>query len=357
MRTLRVQTCPRELLNGPCGGAIGDTCDVNGKECPWVYVIDHITNSNASPLFEEHPLFRELEKLIECDSPPKASSFWRNLEKRRAFSVEFPITAVKDERDILKILGAINIPLITVPDNPLGYPHYEPIAFATYLTAFLKSLKLQTGLMPHITTKDRNLTALSSELRTTQLVGFDAVLLTTGDWPAFNLPSKPVFELDSANLIRLARLIFAGVLPTGEKFGVRNRPRVIATMNPYYPPKLEVRRVLRKLIAGAEAFFTQVVVAKKGIHRTEKVLNSIKNHGDIDVPVVISLLYPIREEIKPTLEKMGIPTGNSSFEELLEEIKACEFLNGLNLIVLSQNSEEWINSWKEVKGMIKEVFG
>ena len=346
-------TCPKNLLNGPCGGALGEVCEVDGRDCPWTSTMARFGEIDVSMLFEEHPLLLELEDLVEADSEPRASTFWRNLERGRAFSVEFPIAAVEDEADIMRVIGRVSGDLLTVPDNPLGYPHVDPVAFSTYL----KVLGVKSGVMPHITAKDRNITALASELRTAQLFNFEAVLLITGDWPGIAVPSKPVFDLDSANLIRLARLVFAGVMPTKERLEVESRPRVFGGMNPHYRPRVEARRLARKMIAGAEAFFTQVVATRKSVRGIKEVLQELGAYGDFEVPFVVSLLYPLEDWIKPMLERMGIPTGQETFEDLIEEVKALDVVGGVNLIVVSRDVDEWLRMEKEAEKMVEEVFG
>ncbi|ALV62497.1 5,10-methylenetetrahydrofolate reductase [Thermococcus sp. 2319x1] len=344
-------TCPKDLLNGPCGGVLNEECEVDGRECPWVRVLEKF-KMNPANLFEEHPLLLELEDLVNGDSIPRASVFWQNLEKGKALSVEFPVAAVSKPHESLRVFRGISADLITVPDNPLGYPHYDPVAVACYL----KSLELRSGVMPHITAKDRNLNALTSELRTAQVFGCEAVLLTTGDWPSFAVPSRPVFDVDASNLIRLARLVFAGVMPTKEVLKVEDRPRVASVMNPHYRPKIEAKRLARKLIAGSEAFFTQVVAARESATGISKIIEELKKYAEVDVPIIASVLYPMKEEIKPFLRALGIPVGDEPFEVLLEELKAVEAVRGLNLIVSSRSLEEWLGLWREAREIIEGVF-
>jgi len=352
VRTLRVYTCPKNLLNGPCGGALGEVCEVDGRDCPWTSTMAKIARVEPAMIFEEHPLLLELEDLVRGDSEPRASVFWKNLERGKAFSVEFPIAAVREEEDVVRVLGRVEADLLTVPDNPLGYPHVDPVAFGTYL----KVLGGRAGVMPHITAKDRNLSAVASELRTAQLFNFEAVLLVTGDWPGHGVPSKPVFDLDSANLIRLARIVFAGVMPTREVFDVGSRPRVLGGMNPHYRPRVEARRMARKLIAGAEAFVTQVVATKESVSGIKAILEELGKYGEFEVPLVVSLLYPIEDWVKPLLERMGIPTGEETFEELIEEVKALD-VGGVNLIVLSRDVGEWLRLEEEARKIVEGVFG
>lgn len=338
-----IKLCPKSMNNGPCGGAVSRRCEVNHSECPWfcgTKVLDEY--------FDEHPLLMELEELVEDDALPKDSVFWRGIERGNALSVEFPVAGLSSFTDVLSVVDSIDADLVTIPDNPLGFPHFDSIALAVYL----KSL-WPIEVMPHITAKDRNLLAITSELKTAHLFGFEAVLLATGDWPTPTIPSRPVFDLDSANLIRLARLIFSGVLPTKERFSSFERPRVFGTLNPYYEPKTEVKRVSRKIIAGAEGFFTQVIASKKSIARIEDILDRFNN---LDFPVVASFLYPLDENTKLFLRKLGITTDKESFETLLEETKAVEGIRGVNVIVPSHNLREWASLFTEAQKIVKGVF-
>ncbi len=314
-------------------------------------ILERIHYMDGVTLFNEHPLLTEIGKIQTEIIKPKHSNFWDKTEQGKAVALEFPIVAVRNEDDMNKILSKTKADLYTIPDNPLGSPHFSSTAIATHLKHF------GVEVMPHLTAKDRNLVALASELKTAVLFDFEVVLLTTGDWPSLVLPSKPVFDLDSPNMIRLARLIFNGVLPTKELFYVAERPRAAGTMNPHYKPEVEAQRIAKKLTAGAELFFTQVVATKECISRIKEAFIELKKYTNVKVPVMVSLLYPISDDIKPLLRRMGIQTGDDTFEEILEEIKALDIAGGVNLIILSRDLDVWLALWKEAYEKIKEVLG
>lgn len=323
--------CPKNLLNGPCADAPNGICPVNQAPCPWFRIIEIVDYLEGGLLYE-HPLIRELEKHSTKPSRPRESDFLRALEKKNALSIEIPLRAFRgkdDVRDMLKVKAH----LYTIPDNPLGYPHYSPTAIAVILK------ENNAGVMPHLTTKDRNFSAIAAELRTALLFEFDAVLLTTGDWPGSITPSKAVFDLDSVNLIKLSRLVFSGILPTGERFNAKESPLIVGTMNPNYPIKVEGKRVARKVIAGAEVLFTQVVAKKDIVRRIPEIIGEASKYTSIEPKVVVSLLYPLGEELRPQLEAMGILAGNS-FEEVARELASLD-INGVNLIVPSLKFSEW----------------
>lgn len=76
-----------------------------------------------------------------------------------------------------------------------------------------------------------------------------------GDWLGFVVFSRFVFDVDVLNLICLVRFVFVGVMLIKEVFEVESRLWVVSIMNFYYRFKLEVRRLVRKLIVGSEVFF------------------------------------------------------------------------------------------------------
>ncbi|ASJ17192.1 5,10-methylenetetrahydrofolate reductase [Thermococcus chitonophagus] len=321
---MRVTGCPKDLLNGPCGGALGGVCEVDGRRCPWFSVMERFELLDGAPLLVEHPVVVEMERKYRGDVRIKESEFMKNLEKGKAIAVEFPIRLFERGERKFRRIGDI----YTVPDNPLGYPHVSPTSLATWLKTHGFSV------MPHLTAKDRNVVAISSEFRTALEFGFEGVLITTGDWPGFIIQSKPVFDLDSPNMIKLARLMFSGVMPTGEYVEVRERPFVAGTMNPNYPERVEGKRFARKIIAGADLVFTQVVASVEAVRRIPRIIEESKKYAPGEVPVVVSLLYPLTKELESTLRKMGIETG-SSFQEIVEEVSSLE-LGGINLIVFEE---------------------
>ncbi|CAB49818.1 methylenetetrahydrofolate reductase C-terminal domain-containing protein [Pyrococcus abyssi] len=336
---MRILSCPKDLLNGPCGGALNGVCEVDGRPCPWVHFLERFDLLDGAPLLVEHPIVIEMERFETEEVKLRESEFLRNLRKGKALSVEFPLKLFEKGRRDFENVNA----LYTIPDNPLGYPHLSSTALATWLK--IKGFQV----MPHVTGKDRNALAIISELRTALEFEFEGVLLTTGDWPGLLLQTKPVFDLDSPNMVKLAKLMFSGVLPTGERIELRERPFIAATMNPNYSAKVEGKRVARKLIAGADVLFTQVVASVEAVRRIPEILREALRYSSVEVPIVVSLLYPITKDLEGILRKMGVKTG-SSFEEIVEEVSSLE-LGGINLIVFDENS--WEKRLEEAFDIIK----
>ncbi|MDK2869128.1 MAG: hypothetical protein PWP39_363 [Pyrococcus sp.] len=340
---MRVFNCPKDLLNGPCGGALEGKCEVNSNSCPWYYLMERFELLDGAPLLVEHPVVLEMERIFEGGEVNiKKSSFIKNLERGKAISVEFPIKLFeKGVREFRKV-GDI----YTIPDNPLGYPHIS----STALGVWLKSKGY--SVMPHLTAKDRNVIAITSEFRTVLEFDFEGVLITTGDWSGFMIQGKPVFDLDSSNMIRLAKLMFSGILPTGERFEVKERPFIAGTINPNYPAKLEGKRLARKILAGVDLVISQVVANRKVVREIPRILQEALKYSPHEVPVVISLLYPLKRELESVLRKMGIKTGDD-IRRIVEEVSSLE-LGGINIIVFEET--KWDEKLNEILDLLKEVF-
>ncbi|MBI9083387.1 MAG: methylenetetrahydrofolate reductase [Desulfobacterales bacterium] len=122
----------------------------------------------------------------------------------------------------------------------------------------------ERGIEPvyQLTCRDRNRIALQSDLLTAYSLGIDNVLLLTGDHIQLgdHKEAKPVFDLDSVQLIRMALGLRQGHDITGNP--IENPPDMAygAVVNPNFEPlDLQLLKMHKKVEAGAEFFQTQAV--------------------------------------------------------------------------------------------------
>jgi methylenetetrahydrofolate reductase (NADPH) len=113
-----------------------------------------------------------------------------------------------------------------------------------------------------LTCRDRNRIALQSDLLTAYSLGIDNVLLITGDHIQLgdHKEAKPVFDLDSVQLLKMAMGLRNGHDITGNP--IENPPDMAygAVVNPNYDPlDLQLLKMRKKVDAGAEFFQTQAV--------------------------------------------------------------------------------------------------
>ena len=132
---------------------------------------------------------------------------------------------------------------------------------------------LAAGMEPvmQLTCRDRNRIALQSDLLGAAAMGIPNLLLMTGDHPKFgdHPDAKPVFDLDSIQLLAAARAIREeGRLMSGRP--VKPRPGWLlgAVENPFAPPaRFRAARLGKKVTAGAEFVQTQYVFDVAGFAR------------------------------------------------------------------------------------------
>lgn len=152
------------------------------------------------------------------------------------------------------------------------------------------SLLKQKGFEPvyQLTCRDRNRLALQSDLLSAAALGIENVLILTGDHPGLgdHPEAKPVFDLDSVQLLQAAKKLESGMDMKGNKLeGAFPKFCLGAVVNPGADPlEPQIMKMEKKIAAGAEFFQTQAVY---DIKTFENFLASIKH---IKVPVMAGIV-------------------------------------------------------------------
>jgi methylenetetrahydrofolate reductase (NADPH) len=133
-------------------------------------------------------------------------------------------------------------------DNPAAHAHVSPLAVSIGL--------LEVGVEPvmQLVCRDRNRLALEADLMGAAMYGIHNVSCLTGDdVTAGDEPeSRRVFDLDSIQLIALARTLDRGRYLSGRPISPKPHFFVGAVENPGAPPfEHRVRRAAKKAHAGA----------------------------------------------------------------------------------------------------------
>lgn len=160
-------------------------------------------------------------------------------------------TCAKEARTLHGHVHAVN-----VTDNQSAVMRLGSLAASVALK--------QQGIEPvyQLTCRDRNRIALQSDLLTAYSLGIDNVLLLTGDHIQLgdHKEAKPVFDLDSVQLLSMAMGLRNGHDITGHP--IENPPDMAygAVVNPNFEPlELQLLKMRKKIDAGAEFFQTQAV--------------------------------------------------------------------------------------------------
>lgn len=147
----------------------------------------------------------------------------------------------------------------------------------------------QHGLEPiyQITCRDRNRIALQSDLMSACTLGIDNVLCLTGDHIKLgdHVAAKPVFDVDSVQLLRIARGLNQGRDMVGNALTQATDLALGAVVNPGFEPlDLQLLKMEKKIEQGAEFFQTQAVYDPKVFE------NFVRRIEGFKVPVQLGLV-------------------------------------------------------------------
>jgi methylenetetrahydrofolate reductase (NADPH) len=177
---------------------------------------------------------------------------------RFAVTAEMQPANGADPEEVLRNAGELRgrIDAANCTDNPAAHPHLSPLAVGAFVA--------QAGVEPivQLTCRDRNRLALQADLLGAAALGARNVLLLTGDdVSAGDHPeAKPLFDLDSLHLLRIARMLRdEGKYLSGRALSSRPSYFVGAVENPFAPPHdFRPVRLGKKIEAGAEFVQTQL---------------------------------------------------------------------------------------------------
>jgi methylenetetrahydrofolate reductase (NADH) len=185
------------------------------------------------------------------------------------------------------------------------------------------SVKLkERGIEPiyQITCRDRNRIALQSELLSAYSLGIDNVLILTGDHTTLgdHVSAKPVFDVDSVQLLKIAAGMKKGNDMTGNELVQPPQFAIGAVVNPNFEPlDLQLIKMEKKVKAGAEFFQTQAV------YDTKVFGSFIKEAQRFGVPIQIgTVLIKSTKMAKFMNEKVSGITVPDSWLKRLDAVPA-----------------------------------
>lgn len=144
------------------------------------------------------------------------------------------------------------------------------------------SLLKQKGFEPvfQLACRDRNRLALQSDILSAASLGINNILIVTGDYTtAGDHPeAKPVFDLDSMQLLQVVKKLQSGFDMNGHKLQGRAPEFCVgAVVNPGADPlEPEIIKMEKKIEAGAEFFQTQAVYDIKVFENFLKQVKHLK---------------------------------------------------------------------------------
>ena len=177
---------------------------------------------------------------------------------------------------------------VNITDGAGARPHLGSVTAAAFL--------VQEGIEPilQFTCRDRNRSALQSDLIAAAASGIRNLLILRGDDPsAGDQPdAKPVFDLDARQLLETARnLRDKGELPSGRKVTGRAEFLLGGADSPIDPPAgWEPKGLAAKIAAGAQFVQTQFCMDTDVVRR---YLARLNEHNIKDLSMIVGIA-PLR---------------------------------------------------------------
>jgi 5,10-methylenetetrahydrofolate reductase len=204
-----------------------------------------------------------------------------------------------------------------------------------------------------LTTRDKNRIALQSELLSASVLGIENVLLLSGDHPDIGeyAGTKAVYDLDTIQLIKTARLLETGMDLAGKMLYGSPKFCVGAVINPSTQPSdLQVLMFEKKIKSGAEFFQTQAIF---DVNIYKNFFNKIRSFKIKVFPGVILIKSVKFVQFLQSLSGIYIPQKikdriYSASDPLREGIKICSetinelrsFADGVHIMAIG--TEEYI---------------
>lgn len=217
----------------------------------------------------------------------------------------------KTQDDILRMAeGAAQSKLlhaVSITDNPGGHPALSPDVIG------LEISRLGIDPIIHFTCKDKNRNQIESILFSLDRIGISNLLVMTGDFPLYGFEgkSKPVFDLDSIQLIHLINQMNQGLEIDGKApgGGVRLPPTHFfkgCTISPFKKEESEVMaqyyKLFKKVKRGADFLITQVGFDAR---KFDELLRYMQYHG-IQTPI-FGNVYILNQAVAKVMNQGGVP--------------------------------------------------
>ena len=205
----------------------------------------------------------------ENEKPVIKKSFFRNadgtIKDKKLIAVELAPPFGADDKKLLEaahMLNGLGVDVLTFPDSPSGRTRIDSVLMA-------QKVKNVTGfeVMPHICCRDKNAIAMRSTFLGASINDINNFLIITGDpIPVMaRQVVKSVFNFDSVGLMRIADEMNSEALkdsPLTCGGAINQSRRRIES---------EIKRVQKKMEAGAEFFLTQPVFTAEDAERLRRV--------------------------------------------------------------------------------------
>jgi homocysteine S-methyltransferase len=239
-------------------------------------------------------------------------------------------------------LKEAGVDCINVGDSPMARVRMSPFAMALLI-------QQQVGIetIVHVTTRDRNLLALQSDLLGAHVLGLRNVLCLRGDPPSGSGYARAVgvWDVTPVGLLRVLRGLNEGLDWAGNPMAQPTSFFIGAAANPTAASlEAEIKLLRRKVEAGAEFIMTQAVydiealerfLAKAARFRVPILLGVLplhsQRHAEFIHTELAGVVVPdgVRERMRLAGEQ-GLEEGKAIAREVIEAAR--EMVQGIYLI-------------------------
>ncbi len=225
------------------------------------------------------------------DAPPPSGLARALAEGRYVISVEIdPPRSVRIERTIeaARLLHAAGVDAVNISDSAMARVRMGALA-----VAFGIQHDLDLECVVHVTTRDRNLMALESELLGAHALGVRDILALTGDPPRIgDLPGATgVWDVDSIGLVEILARLNRGEDAAGSPIGQRAGFTIACALDPTAADAdTEWDRLERKLAAGAHLIMTQPLYSLEQVEAMFDEAARRFGAGGFPIPLLLGVL-------------------------------------------------------------------
>lgn len=228
------------------------------------------------------------EDAVADTQPDTPSAFKRNIGKKFLVTAELDVPRGLDMSSVLdgaRYLHRHGVDAINLTDGARARLRISSIALS-----YLMQKEVGIEAMTHLTTRDRNMIGLQAELLGAHALGLRNILCITGDPTSIgDYPhATSVFDVDSVGLIRAIRAMNLGRDLMGNSIEQRTSFMVACAANPKAGDmEREVKRLAKKIEAGADIIFTQPIYEMRTLEQFVKHIEQWKT------PIMLGVL-PLR---------------------------------------------------------------
>jgi homocysteine S-methyltransferase len=209
----------------------------------------------------------------------------RLITRRFVASVELDPPRGTDVRKVVagaQILRDAGVDAVNIPDGPRASARMSSLSLGVLLAR-----EVGIEILLHYCCRDRNLLGMQSDLLGAHALGLRNLILITGDPPKLgDYPNATaVFDVDAIGLTEIVDRLNRGRDMAGNPIGDPTSFLIGVGVNPAaMSPAEEVRRLRRKVTAGAEYVLTQPVFDATRLN------DLLDRTEDIAVPILVGIL-------------------------------------------------------------------